>query len=192
MSKFEVGKSYEPYGSEYDPIKIIRRTVKTVWVDNGNTQWRMRVKTDEDGNEYVADSSVPLNWRDTFTYNAKWEVKGEENMSLEWKPILNSLEWEIYGSYSRKNSPPLPVWQTVLWEKDGVKQLCRVQFREQERKFMVYFDTDEHSFHREEVIYADDYWKAHKQFYHTEWVNYEDIADVIERFKEKAYASAND
>lgn len=187
--KFEVGKSYEPYGSEYDPIKIIRRTVKTVWVDNGSTQWRMRVKTDEDGNEYVADSSVPLNWRDAFTYNAKWEVKGEENMSLEWKPILNSLEWEIYGSYSRKNSPPLPVWQTVLWEKDGVKQLCRVQFREQERKFMVYFDTDDYSFHREEVIYADDYWKAHKQFYHTVWVDYEDIANAIEQFKENAYAS---
>ena len=68
--KFEVGKSYEPYQSEYESITILRRTDKTVWVDNGQSKWRMKVKTDRNGNEYAVDSSVPPAWRDAFTYTA--------------------------------------------------------------------------------------------------------------------------
>lgn len=75
--KFEVGHLYYPYDSGFDPIVILRRTEKTVWVTNGGVKWRMRIWTDEDGNEYVTDSSVPVKWRDAFTYSAKW--KGEEN-----------------------------------------------------------------------------------------------------------------
>lgn len=193
--KFEVGKSYFCYGgSGYDPIKILRRTAKTVWVDKDGVKWKMRVRTGEDGNEYVTDSSVPLNWRDEFTYCAKW-VKNEP--SVEWKPVLQSLEWETVGSYARSNCPPLPVWEAVLWERHGVKQLCRVSYREGEKKFMVYFDTGEDTedgsaFLRGRVLHADNYWEAHKQYYHTEFVDYEDIAKAIERFKENVYASTYD
>lgn len=67
---FEVGKSYEPYAYEFDPVTVIRRTDKMIWVDNGQIQWKMRVRVDADGNEYAVDSSVPLNWRDAFTYTA--------------------------------------------------------------------------------------------------------------------------
>ena len=67
---FEVGKSYEPYADEFDPITIIRRTDKMIWVDNGQIQWKMRVRMDANGNEYAVDSSVPLSWRDAFTYTA--------------------------------------------------------------------------------------------------------------------------
>ena len=68
--KFEVGKSYEPYQREFDPITVLRRTEKTIWVDNGQAAWRMRIRKDRCGNEFAIDSSVPANWRDAFTYEA--------------------------------------------------------------------------------------------------------------------------
>lgn len=74
MAKFEVGKSYEPYAPEFDPIKVLRRTEKSIWVTNGQITWMMRIKVDEDGTEWATDSKVPMKWRDAFTYNAKWEV----------------------------------------------------------------------------------------------------------------------
>ena len=67
---FEIGKQYRPYQAEFDPITVLRRTDKTIWVDNGQTKWAMRIKRDENGNEYAVDSSVPMNWRDAFTYSA--------------------------------------------------------------------------------------------------------------------------
>lgn len=67
---FEVGKQYRPYQTEFDPILITRRTDKTIWCDNGQCSFQMRVKKDRDGNEYAVDSSVPTRWRDAFTYEA--------------------------------------------------------------------------------------------------------------------------
>lgn len=75
MEVFEVGKYYEANDPGYDPIKILRRTDKTVWVDNGQSKWRMRIKYDRNGNEMVTDSSVPSKWRDAFTYKASWCVE---------------------------------------------------------------------------------------------------------------------
>lgn len=69
--KFEVGKQYEPYQTEYSPITVLKRTEKTIWVENDEQiTWKMRVKIDMDGNEYAVDSSVPSRWRDAFTYEA--------------------------------------------------------------------------------------------------------------------------
>lgn len=75
MEIFEVGKTYEPYGSGYDPVTVTRRTEKTVWVKNSTTAWKMRVKHDADGNEIATDSSVPPKWREEFTYSSKWIYK---------------------------------------------------------------------------------------------------------------------
>ena len=74
MKKFKVGKSYEPLCGGFDPIEITKRTEKTIWVNNGNTQWSMRIRIDENGNEYVIDSRIPKKWRFTVTYNAQDEV----------------------------------------------------------------------------------------------------------------------
>ena len=68
--KFKVGKMYFPYAAEFEPITVVRRTEKTIWVNDTNTQWSMRVKTDQKGNEFVVDSTVPVFWRDAFTYFA--------------------------------------------------------------------------------------------------------------------------
>lgn len=69
---FEVGKNYYPYQREYGAVKVERRTDKTIWVTNSNgVTFGMRVKTDENGNEYTIDSTVPKKWRDAFTYEAR-------------------------------------------------------------------------------------------------------------------------
>ena len=72
---FEVGKRYFPADSSFEPILIVRRTAKTVLVDNGTTQWKMRIRKSDKDCEYVTDSSVPMKWRGAFTYSADWEVR---------------------------------------------------------------------------------------------------------------------
>ena len=70
MRRFEVGKQYEPYQTEYEAITVIRRTEKTIWVKHSQAEWMMRIRVDADGNEYAVDSTVPKKWRDAFTYTA--------------------------------------------------------------------------------------------------------------------------
>ena len=71
---FEVGRTYEAADCSYDPITILSRTEKTITVTNSRTTWKMMIKHDEDGHEYVVDSSVPKKWRNAFTYKSKWGV----------------------------------------------------------------------------------------------------------------------
>ena len=79
-SVFEVGKTYSWYAREYDFIKVMSRTPKTIVVTTGDGvhmhSWRMRIKHDENGNEFVADSTVPKKWRDVFTCSAEWVEEG--------------------------------------------------------------------------------------------------------------------
>lgn len=72
--KFVVGKTYSWLDSGYDPITVISRTEKTIRVTNGHSPWRMRIKIDDDGNEYVIDSSVPKSYYLQFTCKATWEA----------------------------------------------------------------------------------------------------------------------
>ena len=72
--RFEVGHSYDAADSGIPPIKVLKRTAKMILVENDCTTWRMRICTDDNGDEYVIDSSVPQAWRGVFTYQARWEV----------------------------------------------------------------------------------------------------------------------
>lgn len=56
--QFEVGKSYEWADICYDPFTVLRRTEKTITVTNGVNTWRMLIRHDEDGDEFVRDSSM--------------------------------------------------------------------------------------------------------------------------------------
>ena len=69
MEKFEVGKQYFGNAVEYDPILIVKRTEKTVVVENSTNRWRMLIHHDGCGNEYLIDSSVPERWREAFYYS---------------------------------------------------------------------------------------------------------------------------
>lgn len=75
MKRFEVGKAYEPNDTGYDPIQVLRRTEKMILVRNRTSQWRMRIRVDYDGVEYVTDSTVPVGWREAFTYSARHETE---------------------------------------------------------------------------------------------------------------------
>ena len=72
--KFEVGKRYEWYQREYGSITVLRRTEKSITVTNGGTEWRMMLRKDSEGSEFVVDTSVPAKWRDAFTCSARWEL----------------------------------------------------------------------------------------------------------------------
>ena len=74
MNVFEVGSSYECADTEYDPIEILRRTEKTIWVTNCVSTWAMRVRHDDSG-EYAIDSTAGKRLADTFTYRACWKVE---------------------------------------------------------------------------------------------------------------------
>lgn len=73
MSKFVVGKKYESADGRFDPIKIVRRTDKVIWVDDGGYTRKMLVRKDMDGNEYVRESSLPKRYIEIGVYNSKWE-----------------------------------------------------------------------------------------------------------------------
>lgn len=75
--KFEVGCVYHSYDTGLDPVKIIRRTEKTIWVMNpyDKQKWQMRIKMDEKGNEYATDSKSPRKWRLEFTYKAEYKTE---------------------------------------------------------------------------------------------------------------------
>ncbi len=77
MYKFEIGKTYLPNDSGFEMIKVLNRTPKMIKVTNKDTGsiWRMRIRTDENGDEYATDSSVPRKWRHAFTYYAERQVE---------------------------------------------------------------------------------------------------------------------
>lgn len=74
MAKFEVGKTYELYQREYGKLTVLKRTAKCITVTNGGSTWRMVIRKDCKGNEWVIDSSVPMKWRTAFTCSANWET----------------------------------------------------------------------------------------------------------------------
>lgn len=76
FARFEVGKKYYWVDSGYDPIEVVRRTEKTVWVNNGNHTWATRIKRNVYGHEYIIDTGVSAKHRELMRCVACWEVKG--------------------------------------------------------------------------------------------------------------------
>lgn len=70
--RFVVGCEYEANDPGFGTIRIIKRTAKSIRVTNGVNEWMMRIKTDNDGIEYAADSSVGRKWIIALTYKASW------------------------------------------------------------------------------------------------------------------------
>lgn len=68
MKKFIVGKTYAWADSRFDPFHILSRTDKTVTVSNNNCTWRMKIRHDHDGVEWVRDSANHTKkYQDAFT-----------------------------------------------------------------------------------------------------------------------------
>lgn len=103
---------------------------------------------------------------------------------------MMTLEWKQVGTERIGQNPPMPIFQCEIGrDKNGDMWLCQVQYREQERKFMVLFDknvfTDDGCpFLRHEVVYADSYWSAMRGYHKMELVDYKDIQNVVRRIVE--------
>lgn len=72
MAKFEEGFTYNWADPCFDPFTVVSRTAKTITVNNGSHLWRMLVRTNESGNEFVRDSAAGKNNYDVFTSRATW------------------------------------------------------------------------------------------------------------------------
>lgn len=74
---FEVGKMYGAWDTGTPAITIISRTNKTALVEDSDTGecWRMRIKSYDNGNEYMADGRVPAALRECYTYEARFVTK---------------------------------------------------------------------------------------------------------------------
>ena len=74
MKQFQVDHFYLANESSFGGVTVERRTNRTIFVVNHNgVRFRMRIKVDENGNEYAVDSSVPAKWRMAFSYYADRE-----------------------------------------------------------------------------------------------------------------------
>ena len=72
---FEVGKSYESNDPGLSIITVLKRTGKMIKVRNDRGyEWRMKIRVDDDGNEFAYESALGKKWIDAFTYKACWEV----------------------------------------------------------------------------------------------------------------------
>jgi hypothetical protein len=81
MFKFEVGGLYGAYDDAVPAVKVIKRTAKTVTVEDTDTGtvFTMRVKVypnilDGETTEAATDSSVPAAWRECYTYAAAYKI----------------------------------------------------------------------------------------------------------------------
>ena len=90
-SVFEVGHLYEPAGVGFDPIEVIKKTEKTLFVRNEGAKWKMKLRYDEQGNEYVQDRCCPKSYWCEFTYRPEWVVTGE---SEEYFKTIYSENWK--------------------------------------------------------------------------------------------------
>lgn len=84
MYRFEAGKYYQSVEIGFDPLKVVRRTEKTVWVENMYGRvWAWRVHTDKDS-EYVYDRFFGEPWE--CAYKA-WFVLNDEEQK-EWEECI--------------------------------------------------------------------------------------------------------
>lgn len=97
-----------------------------------------------------------------------------------------NLKWEQHGWEAVGSNPPIPHYRCALGIDDhGVTWICEARYRYAEKKYLVAFDyeTEEQSaFLKKEVIDAPSYWKAHQEMYHSKFVIYEEVQNVIRQF----------
>ena len=71
MKQFREDHFYFPNDPGFDVITVEKRTAKMIFVSTPiGVKWRMKIKVDENGNEYAVDSSVTPRWRFALTYQA--------------------------------------------------------------------------------------------------------------------------
>ena len=109
------------------------------------------------------------------------------------------LNWERAEMQRSWNCPWIVTHESVIGKSDdGKTWSVRARFSPERKEFMVWFDHDgiyevhgdfdgegvrnSIPFLRTEVVYADNYWTAHKKFYNTKFCDYDEIPSVVEAF----------
>lgn len=96
-------------------------------------------------------------------------------------------EWKAVEQERTAGCVPIVTYETELGtDQDGKKWFCRCGYFDRKHKFRVFFDYDDGGcrFLRDEVVYADDYWQARRDFYFEQFVEYKQIVETIEKFME--------
>lgn len=99
-------------------------------------------------------------------------------------------KWKVVGTRSTCGNPPLNTYEATLGvDGNGKTWLCQVNHDMHDgfKTFLVNFDTDECNdngspFLRDTVVYADNYWKARKEYHHMVRCEYKEIMNVVEEF----------
>ena len=129
--------------------------------------------------------------------------KGSPKPSHERRIVMN-LNWSAVEKYWQGQNPVIETFETELGkDNEGTLWFARAQYRPEENRYMVWFDTDKqyeveidpkyvdegedttrwsNKFLRPEVIYSNSYWRMHDKFFSTKRCKYEDIQDVVEDF----------
>lgn len=93
--------------------------------------------------------------------------------------------WYSVEKEWRGSCPPLHTYEMVLGhDPQGREWRARSKYRVQDDTFMVWFDHMEGDmpFLRDEVVYADSYWKAMRKRYGMKTCAYKDIMSVVNEF----------
>lgn len=75
MKKFVVGERYDWADGGFDPFTVLKRTAKMITVTNGSSTWRMKIRIDEYGDEWVKDSSTDNSKYSLFISRPIWIAK---------------------------------------------------------------------------------------------------------------------
>lgn len=110
------------------------------------------------------------------------------------------LEWKIVEGAGSYHAPMIWTQESVIGKTPDGSEVwsCRSVYHPKENKFSVWFDNDKEyelrgdfdgyrtmwstPFLRTEVVYADNYWQARKEFHHEQFCSYDEIPKVIEVF----------
>lgn len=105
-------------------------------------------------------------------------------------------DWKVVEQERSAGGIPIATYEAELGtDPNGDKWFCRCGYYDRKHKFRVRFDYDDGGcrFLRDEVVYADDYRQACRDFYFEQFVEYEQIGRVIENFiADKRIKGAND
>lgn len=95
--------------------------------------------------------------------------------------------WYEAGSEWRGSNPPINTWETVLGkDPQGREWRARAKMNAG-NAWQVWFDhmDGEEPFLRDEVVYADSYWKAMRERHELVNCHYNDIMNIVRRFIHK-------
>lgn len=100
------------------------------------------------------------------------------------------LTWKESGSWATGSCPPNPVYIAEIGkDRDGNKWFCKCERDMHRNLFRVDFGKEDNAdplsdpfLSPDWVIDSANYWKAHDEYFHSTYCQYEDTQFAIERF----------